>query len=208
MNTHKTSGKVLFVSYQLNVLCCIFQKWPIIDIVPWVTWRKGGVIVLNPLLWTHNIKTLFSLIIKNINMLHSTGGIKGTVREIILLKSYVWIRFVFGFRLPARTIQWTYTVSGMSWFHTFSNISYVRSDGQVKTLCLCCKTSSFGTNLCTNEAKLFSQVVNHNHINSYKLASLVLLLLFFLIIWVSQVPEIDGKMHLVLFYKNQLQECH
>ena len=64
MNTHKTSGKVLFVSYQLNVLCCIFQKWPIIDIVPWVTWRKGGVIVLNPLLWTHNIKTLFSLIIK------------------------------------------------------------------------------------------------------------------------------------------------
>ena len=86
MNTHKTSGKVLFVSYQLNVLCCIFQKWPVIDIVPWVTWRKGGVIVLNPLLWTHNIKTLFSLIIKNINMLHSTGGIKGTVREIILLK--------------------------------------------------------------------------------------------------------------------------
>ena len=115
------------------------------------------------------------------NMLHSTGGIKGTVREIILLKSYVWIRFVFGFRLPARTIQWTYTVSGMSWFHTFSNISYVRSQGQVKTLCLCCKTSSFGTK-CTNEAKLFSQVVNHNHINSYKLASLVLLLLFFLII--------------------------
>ena len=75
-------------------------------------------------------------------------------------------------------------------------------------MCLCCKTSPFGTNLCTTEAKLFSQVVNHNHINSYKLASLVLLLLFFLIIWVSQVPEIYRKMHLVLLYKNQLHKCH
>ena len=57
------------------------------------------------------------------NMLHSTGGIKGTVSEIILLNSYIRIWFEFGFRLPVRAVQWTFTVSGMLWFHTFSYIS-------------------------------------------------------------------------------------
>ena len=53
------------------------------------------------------------------NMLHSKGGIKGTVREIILLNSYIRIWCEFGFRLPVRTVQMTFTVSGMSLLHTF-----------------------------------------------------------------------------------------
>ena len=57
-----------------------------IDFVLWVAWRKRAVIVSNPLLWKTNIKSLFFTDYKNINMLNSTGGLKGTVRESIIWK--------------------------------------------------------------------------------------------------------------------------